>query len=96
MSQKNHRAGTLNSDATTYLLKWVQGILPKHPRPASYPILGYRYIPEMRAESLMAGTWTVPTRRKIFDLSMGHEDDMDQESSSDDGDIVLPQALVNC
>lgn len=91
---KCHRAGTLGPDATSYLLQWVQGTLGKHPRPEEYPILQYRYNPELR-ETFIEGRWRVPARRRIFDVSLtrNEEEFEDDESSSDNGDVVLPQAL---
>jgi hypothetical protein len=75
------------------LLHWVRGTLPKHPKPAAYPILDYSFAPASQREPARPGTWNTPLRRKIFDVSLVQEDQDLNESSSDEGEVDLPLAL---
>lgn len=90
---KGQRSGTLSAESAGYLLHWVRGTLPKHPKPAAYPILDYSFAPASQREPARPGTWNTPLRRKIFDVSLVQEDQDLNESSSDEGEVDLPLAL---
>ena len=92
---KCQRLGTLSKESADYLLQWVGGTLPKHPKPTLYGILTYRYIPALRGEAVRHGAWKTPARKKHVNLSLVPDAELDEGSSSDEGEVVLPQALLN-
>ena len=70
-------------------MNWVKGTLAKHPKPATYPILNYRFDPAVQTEECELGTWNVP------DVTLGSEvDEGDDSSEDDEGDVQLPAALM--
>lgn len=92
---KCRRSGELSPESCDYLLQWSSGALAKNPKPATYPILTYRWNPALRAEIHHSGTWNTPARKKRFDLTRERDNagDLTDSSSESEGGVALPVGL---
>ena len=86
--------GDISKEAEEYLLNWSQGLLPRLPRPAHYPILDYHW--DGSRPSSRPGAWIPPRRMRTFDLVLEAEQSSNSDSNSegdiDEGEIRMPLA----
>ena len=87
--------GDIPQAAAEYLERWTSGTLEPVPRPASYPILRFRWRAEDRQEAFQPGSWVKPHRKRHIDVKPSDIERENSASDSDEGEIAMPRALTD-
>ena len=87
--------GDIPQAAAEYLERWTSGTLEPVPRPASYPILRFRWRAEDRQEAFQPGSWVKPHRKRHIGVKPSDIERENSASDSDEGEIAMPRALTD-